>query len=484
MQKISLIKVIRKNVLICFILLVLIFSIFLPTINAISISNAQNSYENLIKKFESQDGENICDLIVICPREFVDDLEPLKQHKEKMGIKTKIVSLNKVYTVGFDGRDNPEKIKIFIRERYNDWNISYVLLVGDYKKIPVRYVFNADRWHPYPESCFISELYYADLYDEFGNFQDWDTNKNGVFGEWIGDIAEDPDIDLRPDVCVGRLACKNKIEVRTMVRKIIRYETTTYGKQWFNRIVAIAGDTYHDKYYDFPTPELEGEEHSKRILENMSGFETIELFISNGNFSSPFDVIRAFMKGAGFISMTGHGNPKTWSSHPPNSSEWINGLNLLSIMFLFNFNKLPIVVAGSCHNGQFDVNLRNYISHPEEAKMYGIGAYECTAWKLTRKIGGGAIATVANTATGLSKEDKESQEGAGDYIDLQFFLEYNNGSDILGDCWAGSINRYLDAFPVDWNTPAAYDFTYDAKTVQQWTLFGDPSLKIGGYPQS
>jgi hypothetical protein len=124
----------------------------------------------------------------------------------------------------------------------------------------------------------------------------------------------------------------------------------------------------------------------------------------------------------------------------------------------------------------------NYITHPEEARGHGIGAYECWAWKLTRKIGGGAIATISNTALGMTKEDKDSQEGAGDYMDLQVFVEYANGTDILGDCWAGSIDRYLDAFPINWSTPAAWDFAYDAKTVQQWVLFGDPSLKIGGYP--
>ena len=45
-----------------------------------------------------------------------------------------------------------------------------------------------------------------------------------------------------------------------------------------------------------------------------------------------------------------------------------------------------------------------------------------------------------------------------------------------------AISGYLDRYPIDWDTPAAWDFAIDAKTVQQWVILGDPSLRIGGYP--
>ena len=83
----------------------------------------------------------------------------------------------------------------------------------------------------------------------------------------------------------------------------------------------------------------------------------------------------------------------------------------------------------------------------------------------------------------MTKEDKDSKDGAGDFMDLQFFYEYGvNNTTILGEAWGKAINRYIDNFPVNWETPAAWDYAYDAKTVQQWTLLGDPSLRIGGYP--
>ena len=214
----------------------------------------------------------IYDLLIITPEDFSRLLQPLIAHKNAMGISTKCVTLDEVYDRMFwDGRDNPEKIKYFIKTAYDQWGISYVLLVGDYKTIPVRYVYNADI-EGYAEPCFISELYYADLYDAIGEFSTWDSNENGVYGEWLGDRAGDKNIDLYPDVSIGRLACKNAIEVKIMVNKIIEYETTAYDSAWFQTIVVVGGDTYPESLNPLWIGH-EGEETNRRVLDNMSGFQ-------------------------------------------------------------------------------------------------------------------------------------------------------------------------------------------------------------------
>jgi len=84
----------------------------------------------------------------------------------------------------------------------------------------------------------------------------------------------------------------------------------------------------------------------------------------------------------------------------------------------------------------------------------------------------------------MTKEDKESRDGASDFLDAQFFYECGmNGTDVLGEAWGNTITNYLHQYPINWSTPAGSDYAIDAKTVQQWILLGDPSLKIGGYPQ-
>jgi len=426
------------------------------------------------------------DLLIISPEKFINQLNELQTHKEQVGVKTKIVSLSDVYDEMFwKGRDNPEKIKYFIKQAFDIWHIKYVLLIGDFKNLPIRYVNNQDILQGFHEPKFISELYYADIIDSNGSFSTWDTDNDGIYGEWIDDgishESEDKYIDLYPDVYVGRLACQDINELQTSIKKIITYETNTHNKPWFNRIVVCAGDTYPES----ENPEWignEGEENTMHVLENMSNFEHIKLWTSDGSFTGVFDIINAFEKGCGFAYFDGHANPYRWSTHPPNDADtWIRGLSTLTMSLLHNKDKLPIVVVGGCHNLQLDVHLAKLFEDPW---YYYTWISECWGWKLTRKINGGSIATIGCAGLGMTKEDKfEGEGGAGDFLEPTFFYEYGvNKTDILGETWGKTITRYLDKYPINWFTPAAWNDAIDVKTVQQWILLGDPSLKIGGYP--
>ena len=47
--------------------------------------------------------------------------------------------------------------------------------------------------------------------------------------------------------------------------------------------------------------------------------------------------------------------------------------------------------------------------------------------------------------------------------------------------WGKAIESYLVDHPINWCENSYNDSSIDAKVVEQWVLFGDPSLKIGGY---
>ena len=66
---------------------------------------------------------------------------------------------------------------------------------------------------------------------------------------------------------------------------------------------------------------------------------------------------------------------------------------------------------------------------------------------------------------------------------MLFFQAYQQqeGQQVLGDTWRQAITSYLDQFPIDFGQQAFNDTALDAKTVQEWVLLGDPSLRIGGY---
>jgi hypothetical protein len=182
------------------------------------------------------------DFLILSPIEFINELVALTIHKEQYGITTKIVSLDDIYNSIYfpvKGRDEPEIIKYFIKEAKDHWNISYVMLVGGREKMPVRFIPKLFDFNTF----FISDLYYADLYDEDMNFCSWDTNNNSIFGE----LAYDRMIDYRdlyPDVNIGRILCRTSSETEFIVNQIIEYEKkNTRDQDWFNNLVLCGGNT-------------------------------------------------------------------------------------------------------------------------------------------------------------------------------------------------------------------------------------------------
>jgi len=489
-----------KKELTFLIIVLLISTSFLP----LSFANA---FKTSINTTKTDDTHKISyDMIVITPDKWEKILEPLVEHKNTYNIKTKLVTLEEIYKqIFWRGRDNAEKIKYFIKDAKENWNISYVLLVGGMKNqgpewnLPVRYSYTNDG---YKDAKFLSDLYFADIYDENGNFSTWDEDNDGIFGEWNGEEAEDKNIDLYPDVSIGRLPCRNTQELKNMVKKIIKYETESCGEEWSNRIMVASGDTYPHNY-DWADPnwtDYEGEELSKEILENMSTYEHIKLWVSSGTLKSPIDTIKAFNKGVGFVCILAHGTPLSLKLYNTEKNKTIGVLSLNTMKFLKNKNKLPICVLGSCHVLEFDVNIFNFF---KEFKKHGLNYFinfsgkkpalghffrydfvrECIGWKLTCKNNGGSIATLGFTNFGLTKEDKkETFEGGLDYLIPCFFRQIGvKKVEYLGEAWVNSINDYLEKYKINWSTPSGGDSSMDAKTVEEWIIFGDPSLKIGGY---
>lgn len=420
------------------------------------------------------------DLLIITPQNFANELQPLIDHKTNYNVDTVLKTVEEIYSE-YEGRDKPEQIKYFIKHAIETWDVQYVLLIGGRKPsisgeewlLPVRYSHIEDNvWTP--EDQYISDLYYADIYDTYGSFSSWDTNNNGVFGEWLGNKSADDIIDLYPDVYVGRLACRNIFEVKIMVNKIINYEKKKCADSWFKRMVVVGGDTYTNNDY------FEGEMSNQQALDWMPDFEPVKLWTSDGSLYGWQDVVKAINLGCGFIYFAGHGSPFVWATHPPyDDSIWIDGLKIPQMLFLFNREKLPICVVGGCHNSMFN------ISFFHTSWTFGFPVPECWSWWLTRKIGGGSIATLGCTGLGYGPEDKQGpiKEGGGDWLNEFFFREYGERNvNILGEAWGNAISSYLDDFPIEWNQQAFNDTALDAKTVQEWVLLGDPSLKIGGYP--
>jgi len=425
-------------------------------------------------------------LLIISYDRYTDLLNPLVIHKNSHEIETKLVSLSDIYNSIYfpvQGRDNPEKIKYFIKDAKEKWGIIYVMLVGNFQKIPIRYThLETDTGGTYEELEFISDLYYADIYDSEGNFSSWDTDGDGIYGEWPYPefhLMEDI-VDLTPDIYIGRLACMFNFEVRTMVNKIIDYEENTYESDWFKTMIVFGGDTFHKKYED-GTNYDEGEVANEKALEFMDGFNQIRLWASLGNLTTS-NIINTISNGAGFLYFVGHGNPEQWGTHENCNKNWTEGIHNKDMYKLSNRGKYPILIVGGCHNSEFDVTPLNLLKDPKKAWYFTNYVPECWSWVFVKVSGGGAIASMGSTGYGgVNVGDHDANdipdciEGADGWFETQFFRIYKKENiDILGETYGQTITDYVNSFPV-------YSDRYDCKIVETHALFGDPSLKIGGY---
>jgi hypothetical protein len=447
------------------------------------------------------------DLVIITPRRFYFGALLLKIHKLMMGVSTKIKTTESIYWQ-YKGRDAPEKIKYFIFNAIEKWDVTHVLLLGGKQAlglkwfVPARYSNTFDRSY-WNETSYVSDLYFSDIYrynetTQEEEFEDWDSNGNGIFAEWTfiwdGVWWYDEDqkdiLDLYPDVHVGRLACNHIKEVFTVVNKIRRYERPAFNKKWFKRMIVAGGDTV-----PFGDGIWEGEyenEHAASYMEPL-GFEIDRYWASDGSLTNT-SLIPGIRKGGGFLYVAGHGSPIVWATHWPESDyelDWIDALFTFDMGNLRNLRKLPVCVVGGCHNSMFDVAPIRFLkglnelgieffNWTEDSECFGKWYWipRCWSWNLVRQKWGGSIATIGNTGLGWGVSGESSIEVGDGFITTHFFQVYSEIYD-LKDCSLGmvhstTIKDYIDLFDPN-------NDEIDRKTVEQWVLLGDPSLKIGGW---
>ena len=442
------------------ILIVIILA--LSSINAIGLYSEKNEYE----------------MVVIAPEIFSSEIAPLIDHKNNYNVLTFLKTTEEIYS-NYEGRDHSEQIKYYIKDALETLNIKYVLLMGGRKilsndwYVPARYS-QLDDGFGNPE--FLSDLYFADIYKNNGeDFEDWDSNENGIFGEWGFNGDE---LDLIPDISIGRLPCRTKKEVEIVVNKIIYYETNSYGQSWFKNMVVMGGDTFPD--YE----GIEGEFTCNVAADYMNGFEITRLFTSTGELTSSNNVIESINEGCGFLFTRGRGGTDRVRMVLPEGSEIIAFQND-DISRLENNGMYPICILGECIHGRFDVGILNIFKIIQDKPGYTLYDCipECIAWRLVREKNGGSIATITNTNICFGAIGDNDNNGIlddaeiyGGFLAVELFRFYGEEEiDILGDVFNSAISSYIEKIP------EVYSNKIHSKSVQEFVLIGDPSLKIGGY---
>jgi len=282
------------------------------------------------------------DLLIITHEDFVSECERLAVWKNSTGMPTAIVTWQDLVS-SYTGGDLAERIKRGIEYWYSTRRVKYVLLMGDADVFPVRYI--AVDWGAHtPEPAKIhasdfvfsaSDLYYADLFNASEDFDDWDWDKNGMYGElWganaltgVGPINHDK-IDMYPDVAVGRVPASTVAQVANYVDKVISYETHAKSQtaDWM-RDVLIVGEGVDDLgHYDW----------SEELGDNLTaaGFTVTEFYdVDPANRPRPSRfrpsetaINNELAYGKGLLNLAGHGHPlgaPSYGHYITDDSVWV-----------------------------------------------------------------------------------------------------------------------------------------------------------------
>ena len=437
------------------------------------------------------------DLLIITPEVFEDEIEPLKRFKDATGRPSTIVTLEDIY-MDYTGDDKAEQIKKCIADYESTHNIKYVLLVGDVDKLPMRYFYlkRMNTTHVNWLQYYLTDHYYADLYNSTGGFCDWDANGNGIFGEIIdddddGDYTNVDGINFSFDVVVGRIPVNTEAEVERYVDKVIRYEKEVYYDSWFKNILLVTG-TGDSIYPDASSTWDEAQNNQIATTMASAGFTSIKLYHSNdpagSYYPNPTNINMHLNSGAGFMNVISHGNQYSWGVYDVRTD--MSGLS--------NEDKLTVVYSFGCSTAKVGpiAAADSYIDVNETYRDYGTtydpGYYPCplSSWvepavpsplqSATTDVhcmpeywdfasSDGAVAFIGSTA--------EASSAMGSPVMQYFFQSFaTDGYRVLGDVWNSVCNKVMTGgHAIDSNWDHARRWLYI-------NLFGDPTLVLGGLP--
>jgi len=383
--------------------------------------------------------------LIITSSELKSAFLPLLEWKTKKGIKTEIVIVDSILNT-YTGRDDPEKIRNFLINAYQNGTI-WVLLGGDEDVVPVRYAYPTNTsTPPAVTSQQICDLYYSDVDGE------WDKDNDGIWGE-----PGDDSPDIYPDLFVGRVPASDSGEVASFVEKLLLYEKNP-GNGSTNYLTSALW-MCSDQMRDFSGGVGQHVLASQYV--GSSFFQDLSTLIEapSGSAENPIspdggNCIQTMDQGWGIIAVLAHGTPncfvtksnqtnqlpKSWVLTSPGENDGNGHLPSLS-----NQGKYGIMYSIACKQSAIDVD-----KHPE------MGSEPCVGELYPLSQNNGGVAFLGNTRWGWVGTS---------YMLLEKFLQYlfaDSTEHHLGIAEALSRCSY----------PLYRDLNYGHN------LFGDPEMPV------
>jgi hypothetical protein len=136
--------------------------------------------------------------------------------KTRKGVPTSVFTTIWIQTQ-YNCVDLQQEIRAFLTD-CRDNGVEYVLIWGDDNIIAGRDAkISYSSYEEFPPV----DLYWSDINDTAPGFDRWDSNGNGIWGEW-GSGGDD--VDYHPDLFTGRASVNSASEAQLFVDKVLAYE--------------------------------------------------------------------------------------------------------------------------------------------------------------------------------------------------------------------------------------------------------------------
>lgn len=238
-------------------------------------------------------------------------LKDFQRWKTFKGYKTKVVSTS---TIG----STPELIKNYIHQEYNNYNISYVLFIGDNDKIPLKNL----------------------------NYKGEDVGSDYWYGCFNSDDA------YLASVPIGRFSTNNLSDFQNMVDKTINYEKSYNGNYQNTLLVAHKEDAPYK--YQQCSNEIRNFPYSSSLIFRTAYGASSEQGI-DGDSATNSQVVNHINDGMHIVNYRGHGEERYWGIYEiAKDNRW----NIMNELFegnqVNNMEKCAIFFNVCCQTGSID----------------------------------------------------------------------------------------------------------------------------------
>jgi len=399
--------------------------------------------------------------------------------KTSLGYSVRIVLITDPEITGQPGADLAEQVREFLRSYYASWGIRYVLLVGDYATVPMRYGFPDPHNHAHnpsnpgnPGGSVPTDYYYADL--SLADADSWDLDLDGFRGEYGQDLP-----DFLAEVAVGRIPTNATWWITYALDKIVSFEGDDGA--WKDQVLHAGAMLFHEHQNHDPTlPKIDGARLPDALETDLMGGWTVSHYSEQAGLESsdyPWPALTGpafsgdWSSGQyGIVNWAGHGAPTgayrlVWL--------WDDGDGVFETDGSDGYEWQPFItdsmdLEDDCPSIVFAMSCSIGYPEPNSQGNFGIDL-------LANPSLGASVGVVSSARTASIMRDWPSEPGSSESICYEFNRFMINGPDgpeTVGDA------LYLAKAYCNQNYARASYLEY--KDLYNYNLYGDPSLMRTG----